>query len=165
MIQIIILIIGQSIPITLKGDDIIYLNYEFVADLLMSLRIKKRNIEFISYLNSKNSYEIINIKSPTIIISNVDKLEIMVKLNIAKKYPEINKLNTKVKNLISSLKKDFEEFDKFLKRKKEQNESKNELNKNIISIKYSNSSNSNSLSDAFSLELLNEINLFYIFKF
>ena len=45
MIQIIILIKGQSIPITLKGDDIIYLNYEFVADLLMSLRIKKRNIE------------------------------------------------------------------------------------------------------------------------
>ena len=163
MIQIIILIEGQSIPITLKGDDIIYLNYEFVADLLMSLRIKKRNIEFISYLNSKNSYEIINIKSPTIIISNVDKLEIMVKLNIAKeKYPEINKLNTKVKNLISSLKKDFEEFDKFLKGKKEQNESKNELNKNIISIKYSNSSNSNSLSDAFSLELLNEINNSYL---
>ena len=87
----------------------------------------------------------------------------MVKLNIAKeKYPEINKLNTKVKNLISSLKKDFEEFDKFLKGKKEQNESKNELNKNIISIKYSNSSNSNSLSDAFSLELLNEINNSYL---
>ena len=150
MTEIIINIIEQPKPIKFTNkEENITLNYNFVIDLLNNdaVKINKKHIEFIGYLNQENSYQLIKVETPDIHIKKAKKLEFLIKLFQREKIdPSIEEIINKSNNIGSSIDMEISEL-------KQQNFDMCKNSSNNLSLNL-NESSSNNLS----LESLNNSN-------
>ena len=89
-IKIKIIIVGKEKPIEFD-DDLTSVNYKKVIDILIKLSIitRKKQIEFIRFINDDNSWELLSPKTPDINLENQSTFQLMVKL-IKKEIPDQN---------------------------------------------------------------------------